>query len=95
MNSIKILGLSLLLILFLSSCDKKSNNEVKITNQAPENEYSAIFGGGPFYSGGNEVIDDLRNSGFNTVILWTIHIDEDGSMNLNDQSIIDKNCNYI
>lgn len=95
MNSIKTLGLSLLLILFLSSCDKKSNNEVKITNQAPENVYSAIFGGGPFYSGGNEVIDDLRNSGFNTVILWTIHIDEDGSMNLNDQSIIDKNGNYI
>ncbi len=95
MNSNKTLGLSLLLILFLLSCDKKSSNDIKKANQAPENKYSAIFGGGPFYSGGDEVIADLKNSGFNTVILWTIHIGEDGSMNFNDQSIIDKNGDYI
>ena len=95
MNFIKTLGFSLALILLLSSCDSDSNNNTKQTKQSTENGYSAIFGGGYFYSGGNEVIDDLRNSGFNTVILWTIHIGEEGNMNFNDQTIIDKEGNYI
>lgn len=95
MNIIKTLGLPLLLILLLSSCDKKSNNDIEDKTKPIENGYSAIFGGGPFYSGGNEVIDDLRNSGFNTVILWTIHIGENGNMNFNNQTIIDENGNYI
>jgi hypothetical protein len=61
----------------------------------PEGKYSAIFGGGPFYSGGDAVINDLRNSGFTTAILWTIHIGEDGSMIYNDKAVIDKNGNYV
>ena len=36
---------------------------------------SAFFGGVPFYSGGAAVMNDLRASGFTTVILWTIHVD--------------------
>lgn len=97
----KILNKLISLLVICSAfvgCDG-DNNESKgnIDNPSlpPVNEYSAIFGGGPFYSGGDEVINDLRNSGFSTVILWTIHIAENGSMNFNDIEIIDQDGNYI
>lgn len=61
----------------------------------PTGSYSAVFGGGSFYSGGDAVILDLKNSGFTTAILWTIHINEDGSMVFNDKAVIDKDGNYI
>jgi len=56
---------------------------------------SAVYGGGGFYSGGQAVMDDLRQSGFNTVILWTIHVSDQGNMNFNDIPVIDTNGNYI
>ncbi|MDE5417410.1 hypothetical protein L3049_05260 [Labilibaculum sp. DW002] len=60
----------------------------------PANKYSAVFGGGSFYSGGDAVILDMRNSGFTTAILWTIHVGEDGSMVFNDKGVIDQNGEY-
>ena len=49
---------------------------------------SAVYGGGPFYSGGQAVMDDLRASGFNTVILWSIHVEADtGNLILNDKLV--------
>lgn len=50
---------------------------------------SAIYGGGPFYSGGTPVMDDLRASGFTTVMLWSIHVDADGDLHINDQPLIE------
>ncbi|PKQ64519.1 hypothetical protein BZG02_05105 [Labilibaculum filiforme] len=61
----------------------------------PTGKYSAIFGGGSFYSGGDAVILDMRNSGFTTAILWTIHIEEDGSMIYNDKAVINASGDYI
>ena len=55
---------------------------------------SAIFGGGPFYSGGQTVINDLRNSGFTTVFLWSIHIEDNGDLVYNDIPIV-RNGAYI
>src|SRR5690348_15376509 len=50
---------------------------------------SAIYGGGPFYSGGQAVMDTLRSSGFTTVVLWAIHVRADtGDLWLNDIRII-------
>src|ERR1700750_2127913 len=49
---------------------------------------SAIYGGGPFYSGGTAVMNDLRSSGFTTVMLWSIHVDANGDLHLNDQALI-------
>lgn len=50
---------------------------------------SAVFGGGPFYSGGTAVMNTLRASGFTTVILWSIHIDSTtGNLVLNDQLVV-------
>lgn len=55
---------------------------------APVFADSAIYGGGPFYSGGTPVMNDLRSSGFTTVMLWSIHVDANGDLNLNDQKLI-------
>ncbi len=50
---------------------------------------SAVFGGGPFYSGGTAVMNTLRSSGFTTVILWSIHVDSStGNLILNDQLVV-------
>jgi hypothetical protein len=50
---------------------------------------SAIYGGGPFYTGGQSVMDTLRASGFTTVVLWAIHVRADtGDLWLNDDRII-------
>ncbi|MET0504917.1 MAG: hypothetical protein ABWZ85_06285 [Luteibacter sp.] len=50
---------------------------------------SAVYGGGPFYSGGTPVMDDLRASGFTTVMLWSIHVDANGDLHMNDQPLIE------
>ncbi|MCU4176609.1 LamG domain-containing protein [Carboxylicivirga sp. N1Y90] len=85
--------------------DKETNNIVdaleivKGINIAPTlpstGKYSAVFGGGSFYSGGDAAILDMKNSGFTTAILWTVHIGEDASMVFNDKGVIDQNGNYI
>ncbi|WP_242112103.1 PKD domain-containing protein [Luteimonas aquatica] len=49
---------------------------------------SAIYGGGPFYSGGQAVMDDLRGSGFTTVILWSFHIEDNGDLVYNDIPVV-------
>ncbi|RYZ17927.1 MAG: lysyl endopeptidase, partial [Myxococcaceae bacterium] len=49
---------------------------------------SAIYGGGPFYSGGTAVMDDLRGSGFTTVILWSFHIEDNGDLVYNDIPVV-------
>lgn len=50
---------------------------------------SAIFGGGPLYTGREKVMNDLRSSGFTTVILWSLHVEEDGTLNYNGTKIIE------
>ncbi|MCP3097877.1 PKD domain-containing protein [Myxococcus sp. K15C18031901] len=49
---------------------------------------SAIYGGGPFYSGGTAVMDDLRGSGFTTIILWSFHIEDNGDLVYNDIPVV-------
>ncbi len=50
---------------------------------------STIFGGGPFYSGGQARMNQLRSSGFTTVMLWTIHVNENnGNLIYNDVLIV-------
>src|SRR6266478_4263308 len=56
---------------------------------------SAVFGGGPFYSGGTSVMNTLRASGFTTVILWSIHVNSTtGDLVLNDQ-LVASNGAYV
>jgi hypothetical protein len=49
---------------------------------------SAIFGGGPFYSGGAPIMNSLRASGFTTIIVWSIHVGTSGDLILNDQRVV-------
>lgn len=49
---------------------------------------SVIYGGGPFYSGGSATMDTLRQSGFTTVMLWTIHVNANGDLYYNDQKVV-------
>lgn len=55
---------------------------------------TAIYGGGPFYSGGQAVIDDLKSSGFTTVIAWSVHVNTSGDLIYNDPTIV-SNGAYI
>ncbi|CDN44144.1 discoidin domain-containing protein [Paenibacillus sp. P22] len=48
---------------------------------------SVIYGGGPFYSGGTATMNDLKASGFTTVMLWTIHVNANGDLVYNDQLV--------
>jgi hypothetical protein len=49
---------------------------------------TAIYGGGPFYSGGTSVIDDLKGSGFTTVVAWALHVSPTGDLIFNDPTIV-------
>lgn len=65
-------------------------NKVKAATQP----VSAIFGGGPFYEKGQSVMNDLKASGFNTVMIWSIHVSSTGDLNINDNEIC-KNGLYV
>lgn len=56
---------------------------------------AAIYGGGPFYSGGKEVIDDLKGSGFTTVIAWSVHVSTSGDLIYNDPPAIVSGGSYV
>jgi hypothetical protein len=55
---------------------------------------SAVFGGGPFYSGGTAVMNDLRASGFTTIMLWSIHVNSNGDLVMNDK-LVASNGSYV
>jgi len=54
--------------------------------------YLGIYGGGPFYSGGNSTIqstiNDLKSSGFTNVICWSIHVSAAGDLIYNGPTIV-------
>ena len=50
-----------------------------------QEKISALYAGGPIYYGRDYAIEELKNSGFNTLIIWTIHIDKDGNLNFNGE----------
>jgi hypothetical protein len=56
---------------------------------------SAVYGGGPFYNNATVTIPEIKASGFNTVIVWTIHIDAKGNLDFNAEFPIVANGKYI
>lgn len=56
---------------------------------------SCIYGGGPIYQHRDYAINELRSSGFNTVVVWTIHIDANGNFNFNAEFPLCQNGNYV
>lgn len=66
-----------------------TTEEVTVTEKEPyvpvvDDWVSAIYGGGPFVTGGKTVHDDIKNSGFNTLMIWSVHVAADGTLSLND-----------
>lgn len=55
---------------------------------------TAIYGGGPFYSGGPAVIADLKASGFTTIVAWALHVSATGDLIFNDPTIV-SGGNYV
>ncbi|MBW8683802.1 T9SS type A sorting domain-containing protein [Chitinophaga rhizophila] len=56
---------------------------------------SAIYGGGPIYKNRNYSINELRNSGYTCVVVWTIHIDASGNFSFNAEFPLIQNGTYI
>jgi ABC-type proline/glycine betaine transport system permease subunit len=50
-----------------------------------------------FVAGGlfNEQVAALRNSGFDTAILWSVHVNTSGVLSLNNDTLIDASGNYV
>ncbi|WP_160114797.1 discoidin domain-containing protein [Aquimarina sp. AU474] len=56
---------------------------------------SAIYAGGPIYNNRNSSINELRNSGYTTVIVWTIHIESNGDLGFNGEFPLVQNGVYV
>lgn len=71
------------------------------TTNAPEPEktpdpnwVSAVFGGGPFVTGGTVVANRLKRSGFNTIMIWSVHVHDNGNLVINDV-LVCENGEYV
>ncbi len=56
---------------------------------------SAIYGGGPIYQNRSYAINELKNSGFTHIVVWTIHIDASGNFNFNGEFPLCTNGAYV
>lgn len=72
-----------LLMLFTTICTQVAGQE------------SAIYAGGPVYMQRDYAINELRDSGFTTVIVWTIHIESNGDLGFNGEFPLVKNGIYV
>ena len=48
-----------------------------------------IYAGGAFAFGGQPAVDDLLASGYDTLIVWSVHVQPDGTLVLNDTQIVE------
>lgn len=56
---------------------------------------SGIYAGGPVYKNRSYSINELRNSGYTYVVVWTIHIDASGNFNFNAEFPLVQNGAYV
>ena len=105
----KLTLLSGFMFLTIASCSRKDDspndatpkeNSTEVITKASSmsvvnNPASVIFGGGPVYINAAANISELRASGFNTVVVWTIHIDASGNFNFNMEFPLVSNGSYI
>lgn len=49
---------------------------------------AALFGGTIYYSGSQAELDQIKAAGFTTAILWTIHVDGNGDLNLSGNPMV-------
>ena len=49
---------------------------------------SQIYCSGDLYSGGDAVIENLKSSGFTSVVAWAMHVTKEGNLVFNDTDIV-------
>jgi hypothetical protein len=49
---------------------------------------AGVFGGGPFYDDAETVLPRMKQAGFDTLVLWTLHVEENGDLVLNDRPLV-------
>jgi len=57
--------------------------------------YVGILGGGPVYKHIKKNIDELKNSGFNELIVWSVEVNTSGDLNLNGEFPLTSDGAYI
>ncbi len=56
---------------------------------------SGVFGGGPLYINATRNINELKNSGFNEVVVWNIQVRPNGDLNFNGEFPLCANGVYV
>lgn len=56
---------------------------------------SGVYAGGPVYNARNYSINELKTSGFTNLVVWTIHVESDGSLGFNGEFPLVANGAYI
>jgi len=54
--------------------------------------HKAVFAAGGLY---NQQVADLRKSGFDTVLLWAVHVSGSGALNLNNDAVVNSSGTYV
>lgn len=62
---------------------------------AAQTGYVGILGGGPVYKHIPKNIDELKNSGFNELIVWSVEVNSTGDLNLNGEFPLTSAGSYI
>ena len=57
--------------------------------------FTGTFGGGPLYINATNNINELKNSGFTEVIVWSVEVKSNGDLNLNGEFPLTSNGVYI
>src|ERR1700728_1151705 len=65
-----------------------------VTATAPTG-YVGILGGGPVYKHIPKNIEELKNSGFNELIVWSVEVGSTGDLNLNGEFPLTSAGGYI
>lgn len=56
---------------------------------------TGIYGGGPLYINAANNINELKNGGFNEVIVWNIFVNSSGDLNFNGEFLICSGGSYV
>ena len=56
---------------------------------------SGIYGGGPLYINAKNNINELRNAGFQEVIVWNIGVNSSGDLNFNGEFMVCSGGSYV
>lgn len=57
--------------------------------------YTGIFGGGPLYINATNNINEIKNSGFTEVLVWSVEVKSNGDLNFNGEFPLTSNGVYI